>query len=125
MPWTMGAFAVGSIGLAGIPPINGFVSKWYLGLGSIQAESLIPLAVLVLSGILNAAYFFPIVHRAFFKNENNNELKGKKEASPAMVIPIVITAVLSLLFGLFPDLFFKFYRLAVSIASNILGGLPL
>jgi len=119
MPWTMGAFTMGAIGLAGIPPINGFVSKWYLGLGSIQSDNLIPLFILVISGLLNAAYFFPIVHRAFFREPRN--LEGKKEASAFMVVPLVITAILSLLFGLYPDLWLHFYQLATKIAANITG----
>ena len=119
MPWTMGAFTVGAIGLAGIPPINGFVSKWYLGLGSIQSDNLIPLFILVISGLLNAAYFFPIVHRAFFREPRN--LEGKKEASAFIVVPLVITAILSLLFGLYPDLWLRFYQLATKIAANITG----
>jgi multicomponent Na+:H+ antiporter subunit D len=120
MPWTMGAFTIGAIGLAGIPPINGFVSKWYLGLGSLEAGNLIPLGILVISGILNAAYFFPIVYIAFFKKGKG--LEGKGEAPLAMVIPLVITAILSLLLGIYPDLFFNFYRMAVNIAGTILGG---
>ncbi len=119
MPWTMGAFTMGAIGLAGIPPINGFVSKWYLGLGSIQSDNLIPLFILVISGLLNAAYFFPIIYRSFFREPRN--LEGKKEASPFMVVPLVITAILSLLFGLYPDLWLHFYQLATKIASNITG----
>jgi multicomponent Na+:H+ antiporter subunit D len=120
MPWTMGAFTIGAIGLAGIPPINGFVSKWYLGMGSIESGSLVPLGILVLSGLLNAAYFFPIVHVAFFKKGKN--LEGKGEAPMFMVVPIVITAILSLLLGIYPDLFLKFYTLAGKIAASIMGG---
>jgi multicomponent Na+:H+ antiporter subunit D len=120
MPWTMGAFAVGSIGLAGIPPVNGFISKWYLGAGAIKSGHTLIVLVLVLSGILNAAYFFPIVQRAFFRR--GRDLKDLKEASPFMVVPLVITAVLSILFGIFPDLFFKFFKLAGLAASSIFGG---
>jgi multicomponent Na+:H+ antiporter subunit D len=119
MPWTMGAFTVGAIGLAGIPPINGFVSKWYLGMGSIESGNLIPLAILVISGLLNAAYFFPIVHIAFFRKGEN--LEGKGEAPVFMVAPLVITAILSVLFGIYPDLFFKFFKMAASIAASIVG----
>ncbi|TSA47139.1 MAG: monovalent cation/H+ antiporter subunit D family protein, partial [Deltaproteobacteria bacterium] len=120
MPWTMGAFTVGAIGLAGIPPINGFVSKWQLGLGALQADEILPLAVLVLSGLLNAGYFAPIIYRAFLKKPAVPFDHG--EASPAMVIPIVITALFSLLLGLDPDLFFHFYRLAATVSGRILGG---
>jgi multicomponent Na+:H+ antiporter subunit D len=121
MPWTMGAFTIGAIGLAGIPPINGFVSKWYLGIGAIDANIYIALGILVLSGLLNAAYFFPIVHIAFFRKGEN--LEGKGEAPLTMVIPIVITAILSLLLGLYPNLFFKFFNMAVSISKSIVGGI--
>jgi len=120
MPWTMAAFTIGSLGLAGIPPINGFISKWFLGVGALQANMSIALIILVLSGLLNAGYFFPIIHRAFFREGKN--LEGHKEASLLMVLPIVITAFLSLLFGLFPDLFFNFFTTAVNISNSVLGG---
>lgn len=122
MPWTMGAFSIGALGLTGIPPINGFVSKWFLGLGSIDAGVPIALIVLLISGLLNASYLFPIIHRAFFRESNH--LEGKGEASGWMVVPIVITAVLSLLLGLAPNLMFHFYDLAAMITSSVLGGFP-
>ncbi|MCK5059392.1 MAG: monovalent cation/H+ antiporter subunit D family protein [Candidatus Aminicenantes bacterium] len=121
MPWTMGAFTIGAIGLAGIPPVNGFISKWYLGTGSLEAGMLLPLAILVISGLLNAAYFFPIVHIAFFR-KGGKELEGKGEAPLAMVVPLVFMAIMSLLLGIYPDLFFKFYHLAIRISETILGG---
>jgi multicomponent Na+:H+ antiporter subunit D len=121
MPWTMGAFTVGAIGLAGIPPVNGFISKWYLGTGSLEAGMLLPLGILVISGLLNAAYFFPIVHIAFFR-KGGKELEGKGEAPLTMVIPLVVTAIMSLLLGIYPDLFFNFFRMALNISRAILGG---
>jgi multicomponent Na+:H+ antiporter subunit D len=75
----------------------------------------------VLSGILNAGYFAPIVFRAFCKTPHVPFEHG--EASPVMVIPLVITAVLSLLLGLDPDLIFHFHRLAVAVSGSILGGI--
>lgn len=117
MPWTMGAFTIGAIGLAGIPPINGFISKWYLGMGAIESGNLIPLAILVVSGLLNAAYFFPIVHIAFFRK--GKDLEGHGEAPMFMVVPLVITAILSFVLGIYPDLFFKFFKMAVSISASL------
>ena len=118
MPWTMGAFTIGSMGLAGIPPINGFVSKWYLGAGVLEGDMIIPLIILVISGLLNVGYFFPIIHRAYFK-QGGPELEGHAEASPFMVVPLMGTAILSVLFGIYPNLFFNFFDLATSIASTI------
>ncbi|HAC16090.1 MAG TPA: cation:proton antiporter, partial [Bacteroidetes bacterium] len=117
MPWTMGAFTIGALGLAGVPPINGFLSKWYLAVGSLEGDMLLPVVILVVSGILNIGYFFPIIHRAYFRKGEDLEKYG--EASPFMVIPIVITAALSLLFGIFPNLFFSFFELASSIAASL------
>ena len=117
MPWTMGAFAVGAMGLAGIPPINGFFSKWTLILGSLEGDRMIPVIILIVSGLLNAGYFFPILYRAYFKTGSG--LEHAKEASPFMVVPLVITALLSVLFGLFPNLFFNFLDLATDISQSL------
>lgn len=122
MPWTMGAFTVGAIGLAGIPPVNGFISKWYLGAGALESGEIIALMILVISGLLNAGYLFPIVHRAFFRSSRLRR-DGHGEASPFMVVPLVVTAMASLLFGLAPNLFFQFYDLAVKISQSVIGGM--
>ncbi|MEX1062065.1 MAG: proton-conducting transporter membrane subunit, partial [Balneolaceae bacterium] len=121
MPWTMAAFVIGSMGLAGIPPLNGFVSKWYLILGSLEGDMILPVVILVISGLLNVGYFFPIIHRAYFR-KGDESLSGYGEASPFMVVPIMVTAALSVVFGLFPDLFFHFYELANSIAITLFSG---
>ena len=79
MPVTMGAFAVCAFGLAGIPPVAGFVSKWNLGVGALQAGHPIYLSVLLVSGLLNVAYFFPIVHAAFFGREMEADHHRRRE----------------------------------------------
>jgi len=119
MPVTMAAFAVASMGLAGLPPINGFISKWYLSLGSLEAGQVGFLGLLLFSGLLNAGYLFPIVHRAFFKS--SNAVPSCDEASPFMVVPLTLTALLSLATGLMPDGLFHFYRLAVATTMGVLG----
>ena len=120
MPWTMAAFTIGSIGLAGIPPINGFVSKWFLASGSLQAGYIIPLAILIISGVFNVGYFFPIIKRAYF-NAGDASLAKHGEASAFMVVPLVVTAIASLVLGLFPNLIFHFYDLASNIAQHLLN----
>ncbi len=117
MPWTMAAFTIAALGLAGVPPVNGFVSKWLLCLGTLEASELLGLVVLLLSGLLNAAYFFPIVHRAFFR-PSRDPARGR-EAPASMVIHIVVVAVLSVGLGFFPDLFFD---LATAVTAGVLAG---
>ncbi len=100
MPWTMAAFALASLSIVGIPLTSGFVSKWYLVLGAVELESLLLLGVLLSSSLLSAAYLGPIVFKAYFEPEppGSDEIREV----PWMVAPLVITAALSLLLGLFP-----------------------
>jgi multicomponent Na+:H+ antiporter subunit D len=67
MPWTTVAFTIGAFGMIGVPPVAGFVSKWYLGLGALEAHMPWALAVLMASSLLNAAYFLPILRVAWFE----------------------------------------------------------
>ncbi|MEX0804655.1 MAG: proton-conducting transporter membrane subunit [Candidatus Binatia bacterium] len=120
MPITLGAFALASVGLAGIPPVGGFVSKWFLAQGTIAAGEPMLVSILLLSGLLNAGYLFPIVVRAFFKR--SSDFKKFDEASPLMVVPLVITAVLALMLGIYPDGVFRFFWLANETAVSVLGG---
>jgi NADH-quinone oxidoreductase subunit L/multicomponent Na+:H+ antiporter subunit D len=75
MPLTMTAFAVAAAGMAGIPLVAGFVSKWYLLIGSVAAEQAFFAVVLLVSGILNIAYFLPSVYQAFFESEDGHDSK--------------------------------------------------
>jgi multicomponent Na+:H+ antiporter subunit D len=118
MPITLGAFAVGSVGLAGIPPVGGFLSKWFLGQGTIAAREPLLLIVLLVSGLLNAAYLFPIVLNGFFKS--SSRFTKFDEASPLLVAPLVATALLALVLGLVPDLFLPWYSLVDRVVVTVL-----
>lgn len=131
MPVTMTAFAIGAAGMCGIPPVAGFISKWYLCLGTIQAGALVFLCIILVSSILDVIYFFPIVRMAFFKplhpspnpepNPEPNIKPDKKinidqmtninmeTQNPLylfMVIPLAVTALFSIGFCFFPNIFF-------------------
>jgi multicomponent Na+:H+ antiporter subunit D len=107
MPATTLAFTVAALGMIGIPPIAGFVSKWYLGLGAIEAGMaswVIP--VLLISSLLNAAYFLPVLHRAWFQPSApawpaEAIQAARYETSAALLWPPVMTAGLALAAGLF------------------------
>ncbi len=107
MPWTMAAFFIASLSMIGIPPVAGFVSKWYLAVGSIEAGNFIVLIVLLSSTVLNAAYFLPITYKAFFEKpeEEADHSDGAVKEIPLMVIPLVLTAIGSVLIGIYPDYF--------------------
>ncbi len=98
MPLTMIAFTIAAIGMIGIPPVNGFISKWYLIQGSLESGAPIFVAVLIGSALLNAAYFLPIVITAFFKEGKFKAAKGP-EAPLSMLIPILILVAGCLVVG--------------------------
>ena len=106
MPFTMLAFAVGALGMCGFPPTVGFISKWYLGLGTVENGNFVFLAILMISSLLDVVYFFPIVYAAFFGNSGSSksDLQGRRirEAPWSMVVPLSMTALLSV-FLTFPN----------------------
>ncbi|MHB9285727.1 proton-conducting transporter membrane subunit [Halobacteriales archaeon Cl-PHB] len=80
MPLTLAAFAVAAAGMAGMPLLAGFVSKWYIVIGALQADQAIFGGALLLSGVLNVAYFWPIVYQAFFQTPEDHDAKPVIEA---------------------------------------------
>jgi multicomponent Na+:H+ antiporter subunit D len=117
MPFTFGAFALAALSMIGAPPVGGFVSKWYLLVGALDAGAGWILGVLLASTLLNAAYFVPVVYLAFFGRPAGAGAAGsadpprRAEASAAMVVPLCLTAGISVLLGFYPDLFLNFARL--------------
>ncbi|MGM0652080.1 MAG: monovalent cation/H+ antiporter subunit D family protein [Bacillota bacterium] len=102
MPLTMLAFAVGSLGLMGVTPINGYISKYYLLTGSLDAGMPIYAYVILSSTLLNAIYYLPIIMNAFFKDGEFKKQAGF-EAPLTMLVPTVALAVFAILFGLFAN----------------------
>jgi multicomponent Na+:H+ antiporter subunit D len=102
MPWTMAAFTLATLSLVGIPPASGFISKWYLAVGSVERGSMWTLAVLLISSLLSAAYLIPIVYRAYFEDAPDAAEHRVAEV-PWMVVPLVLTALVSVLLGLYPN----------------------
>ena len=131
MPITFGAFTLGALGLAGTPLCVGFISKWQLGAGALESGQAVFLAVLVASGILNFAYFFPVVYTAFFGRPG--QAVRYDEASPALWAPLALTALVSLVLGVYPNAGLRFYDLAWAAAESVMaaaaqqlaaGGMP-
>ena len=93
MPWTMGAFFIGSLSVIGLPPTGGFISKWFMVNGALEAGFPVIFTVYLISSFLNACYFLPIVYRAFFKNPAT--MDDVAERPLLCVVPPVITAAMS------------------------------
>lgn len=109
MPTTMWCFAISSISLIGIPPTNGFVSKWFLALGGLAEGKIVFPAILLLSALLTAMYLLPVVTAAFFK-KGDNIILLKKGAPKKMLIPIVSITIITILLGIFPNTILLFVQ---------------
>jgi multicomponent Na+:H+ antiporter subunit D len=103
MPWTMGAFTIAALSMIGLPPAVGFVSKWTMLSGAMSAQHWPAVGVIVASTLLNAAYFLPIVYRAFFVAGTDDPHAAHGEAPWPMVLALCTTAAATV--GLFfrPD----------------------
>ena len=103
MPFTMAAFTIGALSMIGLPLTVGFVSKWYLALGAIQAGLWIIVVVILVSSLLTAVYFWRVVEKIYFK-EPSTMAPDVVEAPMGMVVPTFIMALLCLAFGIFTEL---------------------
>ena len=104
MPVTMWCFALAALSLIGIPPLAGFVSKWYLITAGLEAPlavfGTVGLAVLVVSALLTAGYLLPVVTDGFFPGKDF--IVERREVGPQMTWPMVGFAAALVLLGLFP-----------------------
>jgi multicomponent Na+:H+ antiporter subunit D len=94
MPWTMVAFTVAALGMIGVPPAAGFITKWHLGSGAVMVGETWVIGVLAASTLLNAAYFLPVLRRIWFVEPQEAATRG--EASWLLLGPTLVTASLAL-----------------------------
>ena len=109
-PVSMLAFAIAAVTAVGIPPFNIFITKWHLSLGALEINQPLLVFILLISSLLNAAYYLPIVYYAFWGK--SDPVTGEKrtfkgfggkiglETSPIMLVPIIILAVGCFIFTL-------------------------
>jgi len=107
MPWTMGAFTIGTLSMVGVPPTAGFISKWFLIDGAWDRSSYFVMGVIIASTLLNAGYFLPIVYRAFFRPVPEGDavrVGGIAEAPWPIVVALCATAACTLIMFAWPAL---------------------
>ena len=116
MPITFGAFFVGSLSIIGVPPAGGAWSKWFLGLGTLEAGQIGLLVVLMVSALLSLVYLLEVPARAFFSAppEDAHHGEGIHEAPWQAVVAMIITALATMGLFLYPGLFYDLMTLVVS-----------
>jgi multicomponent Na+:H+ antiporter subunit D len=105
MPWNSFAFTLAALGMIGLPPMVGFLSKWYLGIGAWEVGAYWVMGVLFLSSLLNAGYFLPMIYRAWFLPTPANwpderRLSQHCETHWMLLLPPLVTALTVVVLGL-------------------------
>jgi formate hydrogenlyase subunit 3/multisubunit Na+/H+ antiporter MnhD subunit len=96
MPVTALMFSAAALGICGLPPLAGIISKIYLALGAFEGGMPILLLVIIASTVLNAAYFLPIIHTMLLQRpDDERSLDSVTEPPLVMLIPIVLTVAVS------------------------------
>lgn len=122
LPITMACFTIASLGIAGTPFLVGFISKWNLALGALQAGKPLYVLVWVASALLAAGYLLPVVRMAYFKKDPQEKFRQYGEISYCMLIPICITTAISMILGVLPNVYPHFYELATMASNAICAG---
>jgi len=119
MPLTAGAFVIAGIGLIGTPGTSGFISKWYLALGSIEIGWW-PIAFLIVaSSLISVVYIGRIVEVAYFR-EPTARIAEARDPPHSMLLPMLALAAATVYFGIDTRLTSE---VASAVAANLLGGL--
>ncbi len=103
MPVTALMFAAAAIGICGLPPLSGIISKIYLAVGAVEGGMPILLLILIASAVLNAAYFFPVIYTMMLERPDDEvSLVTVSEPPLIMLIPIILTVAVSVLIFFYP-----------------------
>jgi multicomponent Na+:H+ antiporter subunit D len=125
LPGTMICFSICALAMIGTPPTVGFISKWLLGNGALEAGDPIYLIVLLVSALLSAAYFLPIIYVAFFQWEGDESehptMQWGKETAWEMLVPIIILAILVIVVGIWVGVPGFPYSFADKVVQAIFG----
>lgn len=123
MPVTMACFTIASLGIGGMPFLIGFISKWNLALGALQAGKPLYVLVWVASAMLALGYLIPVCRIAFFKEEPKEDPRHYGDISYNMLIPICFTTLLAVILGCNPEILpTNFYELAQMTADAVCQG---
>ena len=122
MPVTIWCWTIASLGLIGIPPTGGFVSKWQLATGSLAsgmgALSVLGPVVLIVSALLTAAYLLPVTIYGFFPGSDFDYASlEKKEPGWLMLVPMLLLAAGVVLTGVLAQPLISAFA---SVASAVL-----
>jgi len=103
MPITAGLFAIGALAISGVPPLNGFASKWTIYIAGIEAGKAVFSLIAIIMSVLTLAYFLKAIN-SIFLGQRPKRLQNVEEAPLTMLFPMMLLAVLCIVLGVLPSL---------------------
>ena len=122
MPWTVAAISVGAISIVGIPPTAGFLCKWYIALGAMQAGHPFFGFALVFGALFIFIYYIRMVNAFYFRPAHDRAVLEAREAPASMLVPVLVLATLCLVMGVLGRIPLSFIEPAVTRLLLPLGG---
>lgn len=118
------AFAFFGFALAGVPPLNGFISKFFIGSAAADAGGwgIVALVALIVNSAVSLGYYLPAINKILFSREISEKAKKAKPIPASIAVPIAIMVTLTVLFGVYPDLGLKLVNPVVNYMMLSLGG---
>ena len=127
LPWTMAAFVIGAMSIVGLPPTVGFIAKYFLVLGAVDAGQWLVVAVLAVSTVLSAGYYLRVIRVSLLEvpapvltsgvghDPNLVRERSITESPLLVVVPLIVTAAVTLLLGVAPGLLLELVRVAARV----------
>ena len=122
MPWTVAAISVGAISIVGIPPTAGFLCKWYIALGAVEAGHPFFAFALVFGALFIFIYYIRMVNAFYFRPPRDPAILEVREAPASMLVPILVLATLCLVMGVLGRIPLSFIEPAVTRLLAPIGG---
>jgi proton-translocating NADH-quinone oxidoreductase chain N len=118
------AFALFGFALAGVPPLNGFVSKFFICRAGVDAGGwgIVAMVLLIINSLLSLCYYLPAINKILFSRDISEKAKEVRKVPVSMAIPIVIMVILTVTLGVYPELGLKIVDPVVSFMMARLGG---
>jgi proton-translocating NADH-quinone oxidoreductase chain M len=117
MPLTAVIFTIGALAIAGVPPLNGFMSEFIIVMAGIQGGMMVFSALMIVNILFSVGYYLRIIQIIVLK-EPTEKVTIAKEAPIEMLLPMIVLGVLCVLIGIYPDPFVAFAGKAASAALN-------
>ena len=118
------AFAFFGLALAGVPPLNGFISKFFICKAGVDAGGwgIVAMVLLIVNSLLSLCYYLPAINKILFSRDVSEKAKEAKEIPVSMAIPIIIMVIFTVMLGVYPELGLKIVDPVVSFMMASLGG---